>query len=180
MTSGDTPDFTPADTSTINPDPKPHIKPDPKPDKVSTLQDHLGYWLRYVSNNVSLNFKQRVEAQDVTVAQWVLLRELYDLQQANPSQLAEKLGMTRGAISKLIDRLCEKNLIYKAFSQHDRRYQHITLTDSGRKLVPTLAKLADENDHAYFGHLTENQKFQLLSTLKQIVQRQKWNQTPVD
>ena len=67
---------------------------------VSALESHLGYWLRYVSNQVSHAFAPKVQARGVTVAEWVVLRERYD-KEVRPSALAERLGMTRGAISKL-------------------------------------------------------------------------------
>jgi hypothetical protein len=70
-----------------------------KKTQTSELEDHLGYWLRYVSNHVSHAFAQRVEKKGVTVAEWALMREMLKIGPANPSQLAERLGMTRGAIS---------------------------------------------------------------------------------
>lgn len=50
--------------------------PTPKP--VPDLTAHLGYWLRYVSNHVSQAFARKVEANGVTVAEWVLMRRLLD------------------------------------------------------------------------------------------------------
>ena len=49
---------------------------------------------------------------EVTVAEWVVLRELYNSGSA-PSALADRLGMTRGAISKLADRLIAKEMIVR-------------------------------------------------------------------
>jgi DNA-binding MarR family transcriptional regulator len=77
---------------------------------MSSLDAHLGYWLRFVSNQVSHAFSLRLARRDVTVAEWVVLRELYDAIEVVPSTLAERLGMTRGAISKLADRLAGKGL----------------------------------------------------------------------
>ena len=45
---------------------------------VSDLTDHLGYWLRFVSNHVSQAFASRVAAHGVSVAEWVLMRQLFD------------------------------------------------------------------------------------------------------
>jgi MarR family len=42
------------------------------------------------------------------VAEWVVLREMYEADSIVPSALAERIGMTRGALSKLIDRLISK------------------------------------------------------------------------
>ena len=80
-------------------------KPISQPPSISQLEDHLGYWLRFVSNHVSQAFTRKVENRGVTVAEWVLLRALFDTGEANPSQLADILGMTRGTVSKLVDQL---------------------------------------------------------------------------
>ncbi|MEI9903207.1 MAG: hypothetical protein WDN06_03970 [Asticcacaulis sp.] len=44
----------------------------------SHLEAHLGYWMRFVSNHVSQAFARKVEAHGVTVAEWVVLRELFE------------------------------------------------------------------------------------------------------
>ena len=146
----------------------------------SALDTHLGYWMRYVSNHVSHAFAQKVEAKGVTVAEWVLLRQLYDAGGVNPSQLAEQLGMTRGAISKLVERLNQKKLVVRKSEAGDRRFQTVELTPVGRRLVPVLAKLADENDQTFFGHLSERERTLIATALQDIVHRNGWKNLPVD
>ena len=146
----------------------------------STLEDHAGYWLRYVSNHVSHAFARKIEAQGVTVAEWVLLREMLDAEAANPSQLADRIGMTRGGVSKLVERLCRKKLVVRSSSGGDRRYQTVELTAAGKRLVPVLARLADENDHEFFGHLKPVEKTWLVSLLQDIVRRHGWKDLPVE
>jgi DNA-binding MarR family transcriptional regulator len=77
---------------------------------ISGLDSHIGYWLRFVSNHVSHAFARKLEGRDVTVAEWAALRELYDVEGIAPIRVAERLGMTRGAISKLAERLITKSL----------------------------------------------------------------------
>ena len=146
----------------------------------STLEDHAGYWLRYVSNHVSHAFARKVEAQGVTVAEWVLLRAMLDAGIANPSLLADAVGMTRGAVSKLVERLSRKKLVMRSSSEGDRRYQTIELTAAGKRLVPVLAQLADENDREFFGHLKPEERTRLVTLLQNIVRRQGWKNLPVD
>jgi DNA-binding MarR family transcriptional regulator len=147
--------------------------------KPSTLADHAGYWLRYVSNHVSQAFARKVETQGVTVAEWVLLREMFDAGTANPSQLAEAMGLTRGAVSKLVERLIRKKLAVRSFSKGDRRYQTVELTAAGKRLVPVLAQLADENDREFFGHLQPAERNKLVSLLEDIVRWHGWKDLPV-
>ena len=135
------------------------------------LTAHLGYWLRYVSNHVSLAFARKVEAHGVTVAEWVLLRHLYDVDAMAPSQLAERMGMSRGAISKLADRLSAKAFIKRRDDPKDGRAHTLSLTGAGRSLVPKLAALADANDAEFFEHLTAKDRAKLLQILQDLVGR---------
>ncbi|MFT3997487.1 MAG: MarR family transcriptional regulator [Asticcacaulis sp.] len=134
----------------------------------STLEDHLGYWLRLVSNNVSHSFARKVEAQGVTVAEWVFLRALYDHDTASPTLLAAQMGMTRGAISKLADRLIAKALVTRTAHPQDRRAQILSLTTDGRARVPELARLADANDDSFFGVLSKDERTALEAALRKI------------
>jgi DNA-binding MarR family transcriptional regulator len=143
----------------------------PKTTRVSGLEDHLGYWLRYVSNQVSHAFSLKLAARDVTVAEWVMLRELYERDTMVPSVLADRLGMTRGAISKLADRLLVKALLARVQGRQDRRYQELALTAAGRALVPELSALADRNDAEFFGHLKPSDRATVERLMQDIVRK---------
>jgi len=145
----------------------------------SQLEDHAGYWLRYVSNHVSQAFARKVEARGVTVAEWVLLRQMLESGITNPSLLAQSIGMTRGAVSKLVERVCQKKLAIRAHSELDRRFQTVELTESGKQLVPILAKLADQNDQEFFGHMKAEEKTWLINILQDMVRRHGWKELPV-
>jgi DNA-binding MarR family transcriptional regulator len=151
-----------------------------KPLAISPLEAHLGYWLRFVSNQVSHSFSLKLAERGVTVAEWVVLRELYECKAMAPSALAERIGMTRGAISKLADRLEAKVLLTRAISEEDRRYQALMLTAKGRALLPKLAALADQNDVAFFGHLDAAEQEKIKHAMRGIVRRHGLRSVPVD
>jgi len=152
----------------------------PSTPDVSDLTAHLGYWLRYVSNRVSQNFARKVEAHGVTVAEWVLMRQLLDEEALAPSRLAERMGMTRGAITKLADRLIAKSLLTRNPDAGDGRAQTLTLTVKGRRLVPKLAALADANDAEFFDHLAPKDRAALLRILRETVEQRGLKSVPVD
>ncbi|RDJ04267.1 MarR family winged helix-turn-helix transcriptional regulator [Rhizobium grahamii] len=146
----------------------------------STLETHLGYWLRMVSNAVSHSFARKVEREGVAVSEWVFLRALYDAERVQPSHLAEGMGMTKGAISKLSDRLFEKSLIERHANPDDRRAHTLALNAAGRELVPRLAALADRNDAEFFDALTPDERQRLAKLLRKIVEKRELAGAPVD
>lgn len=149
--------------------------------KASELKSHIGYHLRVVSNAVSQSFARKLLASDVTVAEWVILREMYaGDEKTSPSIIAELTGLTRGAVSKLIDRLLQKGFVTRTESAGDRRYQEIKLTASAIKLVPKLASIADENDENFFSILSQSEKKSLINTLMKLAETHKLNTNPIE
>ncbi len=136
---------------------------------VSDLKEHAGFWLRFVSNHVSHAFARKLLDSGVTVAEWVVLREMYGREEMSSSDIAERIGMTRGAISKLVDRLVGKALVTRQDRRDDRRFQDIALTPAGQRLVPSLAALADKNDEEFFHPLSAEERETLIATLKKLV-----------
>lgn len=147
---------------------------------VSALDAHLGYWLRFVSNHVSLAFARKLEGQGVRVAEWVVLRELYERDGMPPSLLAERLGMTRGAVTKLADRMIARALITRGPGTDDRRTQTLALTAKGRALVPKLAAIADANDAEFFGALSATERASIEKLMRKLVAANGLAAVPVD
>lgn len=148
--------------------------------RVSGLTSHTGFWLRFVSNHVSNAFMRKLLDSGVTAAEWVVLREMYDEEEMAPSVLAEQSGMTRGAASKLIDRLVVKKLVSRRDRTDDRRYQDVALTAAGRRLVPALAAIADQNDEEFFKPLSGGERKALVTTLKKLVRAHGLHRIPTE
>ncbi len=148
--------------------------------QVSDLHSHLGYWLRMVSNAVSQGFARAVEAEGVTVAEWVLLRMLYDVDRIAPSVLAERMGVTKGAVSKLAERLIAKGIVERAPNPDDKRAHTLALKPQGRTLVPRLAALADRNDASFFEPLQPGERLELKRLLGKIASGHGITDVPTD
>ena len=147
--------------------------------KISRLTDHLGYWLRMVSNAVSGRFAARLAERGFSVAEWVLLRQLLD-GDLQPSELAARMGMTRGGITKLADRLVARGLVLRRPGRGDGRAVTLGLSDAGRAATPELARLADDNDRAFFGPLPEADRILLRRLMGDLARHHEVGASPVD
>ena len=146
---------------------------------VSNLTAHIGFWLRMVSNHVSHAFAAKLADKEVTVAEWSLMRALYGKEPIPPSRLADEMGMSRGAITKLADRLIAKSLILREASADDGLAKTLALTDRGKALVPDLAALADRNDAEFFESLTAVERKTLMQLLKNLARRSHMTAFPI-
>jgi DNA-binding MarR family transcriptional regulator len=151
----------------------------PKPLVASPLEAHLGFWLRYVSNQVSARFQSVLEDQGTTVTEWVALRTLFDRSETTHAELIQSLGMTKGAASKVVSRLQEKGLAARWLVEGSSREQVLALTPQGMTLVPKLAALADQNDEHFFGHLSQTERSALMKTFKSVVAQHQLKEVPV-
>jgi DNA-binding MarR family transcriptional regulator len=150
-----------------------------QPEKISAVESHLAYWLHYVGYRLSHELRLRARDFGVTAAEWVVLRTLYD-EGFKPTHLALQLGLTRSTISRLAVRLEAKDLINREKSLSDRRTQLLTLTDSGRAMVPMLAALADETDARNFGTGDFVPRETIGQVMKWIVRRDRFRFVPSD
>jgi DNA-binding MarR family transcriptional regulator len=147
---------------------------------VAALEDHLGYWLRIVSNAVSLNFARGLEREGVTVAEWAFMRMLYEIDSLAPTVLSERMGMTKGAISKLADRLVAKGFVARKSNAADKRAQTLALTQKAKALIPRLAKLADKNDFEFFGVVSATDRAALDRIVRKLAEHHELRSIPTN
>ncbi|WP_052200891.1 MarR family winged helix-turn-helix transcriptional regulator [Terriglobus sp. TAA 43] len=149
-------------------------------DSVPGLESHLGFWLRRVSNAVSAGFSRALGEQQTSVAEWVVLRELYSRGEAAPAELADALGLTRGAVSKIVDKLEAKKWIRVEANRADGRFRLLSVTQAGKRNLPVLAELADQNEAQFFDCLTENEREVLLQVLVKLAQQNQIRDVPTE
>src|ERR1700722_11856110 len=95
------------------------------------LENHLGYWLRRISNRVSGTFARALQTRQTSVAEWVMLQHLRQRPRTTAGEFADALSLTRGAVSKIIDKLEAKNWIECSTKREDHRVQLLFLTPKG-------------------------------------------------
>ena len=144
------------------------------------LEAHLGYWLRRVSNFVSGTFARTLGTREISVAEWVALRLLYGKSEQTLGELATITGMTRGAVSKVLDKLAAGSLITRTENPDDRRVQWLSLTRSGQRMVPELAALADRNDAQFFSCLTKKEQAELRRLLEKLTEFHGLREPPLE
>ncbi|WP_380938133.1 MarR family winged helix-turn-helix transcriptional regulator [Sphingomonas floccifaciens] len=119
----------------------------------------LGHQLRLAAAKSTEQLSAALLPHGVTVGELTVLRTLYESGAIAPSVLAASCGLTRGAVTKLVDRLRGKRLVVRADGgRADRRFQTIALTGAGARLVPVLAAVEAASDVAVFGPLSDRDR----------------------
>lgn len=89
-----------------------------------------------------------------------------DEERMKMGELAEALVITRGGLTKLVDRLVKAGLIERTFCETDRRVSYATLLPAGAELLEEMVPVVSaELELAFAARLSERQADDLKSTL---------------
>lgn len=126
-------------------------------DLPSGLHDHTGYWLNRLRGVVHARFEAALAEHGVTVAQWSVLITVYREDAVTPLEIARFIDVDPGSLTRLLDRMEDKDLVRRLPVDGDRRSIRIALTPHAAALTPRLAALADANDATFFAALTDEE-----------------------
>jgi DNA-binding MarR family transcriptional regulator len=97
------------------------------------------------------------------------LRRLGPPYTAQPSQLAEQLGLSRGALSGRLSPLEEDGLIVRTTDADDRRRVHVALTDAGRTAFDRHGQHEGRDEAALLDVLSRADQKRLADLLRRLV-----------
>jgi DNA-binding MarR family transcriptional regulator len=98
-----------------------------------------------------------------------LLTELHRSDGVTQQELANRLMLDKGWISRGVDRLVEAGLVERAPDQSDRRRVQLRLLPAGRARAATLEARLDSHAASLLDHLAPDQDLQLAGILAEIL-----------
>ncbi len=109
-------------------------KPGPTPE---TPADEMRVWFRFVRlhQRISLAMAGRLKRIGLSVPQFDVLSTLSEREGITQSELAERLYVTKGNVSGLVDRLVDAGMVERRAIASDRRSYALHLTPLGRDLA---------------------------------------------
>lgn len=104
----------------------------------------------------------------ITRAQWGVLAKLERTEGLKQSELAELLEIQPITLTRLIDRLCENDLIERREDAKDRRANRLYLRPAARPLLEKLGELRTEITETALGHMSADEANELVHRLESI------------
>jgi DNA-binding MarR family transcriptional regulator len=95
----------------------------------------VGYLLKRAHSLLVDHLEPVLVASGFTFTQWVVLMHLRDGLALNATVLCAQLRHDSGALTRIIDQLEARGLVYRERSRQDRRSVRLYLTDAGRRTV---------------------------------------------
>lgn len=124
-------------------------------------------------NLLNLRLKQELNSHiaryNVTPEQWGLINTLYLNEGISQKALAQITTKDQASITRMLELLIDKDLVYKEFSSEDKRSVNLHLTDQGRELrniiLPITRKLTEKAMDGFSEKEMENFKRTLMKIL---------------
>ncbi|HCA81715.1 MAG TPA: hypothetical protein DEP53_18455 [Bacteroidetes bacterium] len=121
----------------------------------------LGLWNHRVQNALAKDV-------DLPVYQLECVLLLHLDKPDSAGSVAEKLGIHKSSLSKLLSALQQRGLIERALGDTDRRTERLTLTDAGTALVERVQSRAEEIASALLALLPEERRSQFMGCVRTI------------
>jgi len=136
---------------------------------IGAAQSNVNYWVKHTQGCFSESFVRLEKRWRLIPSEWAVLREMYRPRASGLAELAQKMGMTQGGMSKLLTRLVKKGYINRITAEFDRRFKSVFLNDYGRQSVPILAEMEKSVDREFFGPLRGGGRYRLTQYMKRIL-----------
>jgi MarR family 2-MHQ and catechol resistance regulon transcriptional repressor len=131
-------------------------------DRVLRLWIALARWYATFSKAIAV----KVQEYGLTTPQFGVLEALYHLGPLTLGDLADKLLVTGGNVTYVMDRLEDQGLVYHERSPEDRRVIQAKLTDAGRAKIADVFPGHAEYVETMASHLGEDEQWELRALLK--------------
>ena len=102
-----------------------------------------------------------LEAHGFSFVQYVILAWLREGIALNPKDICAQFRHNSGAMTRVVDQLCERGLLERARRGVDRRKVELELTPAGREAVEKLIPLVVEKLNAALGDFTTHEMEEL-------------------
>ncbi|MBC2656498.1 MarR family transcriptional regulator [Pseudomonas sp. MSSRFD41] len=128
---------------------------------------HLGLLLGRAALLKDRILDTHMEPHGITAAQFKVLIIMAQFGGDTPAELCRHLSLDSGSMTRMLDRLEQKDFLVRRRSEGDRRQVQLVLTEEGRKLTDRLPVIGAEAMNELTGAITPEE----LATLEQILKK---------
>src|SRR5262245_37214864 len=133
---------------------------------LGVLEGHLGYFVRRLQVWVFQDFVRSLASLDIRPAQYAVLVVIEANSGLSQADVAERLGVERARLVRLLDGLERRGLIRRRASPHDRRSHALVLTRRGQGELKRMKLLAAAHEANLARRLGPAKRAILLASLR--------------
>ncbi|SDR74721.1 DNA-binding transcriptional regulator, MarR family [Brevibacterium siliguriense] len=120
------------------------------------------------ANAVERHILAALSDTDLSLDQWRVLEALYEFDGCTMSVLADAVGTSSATLTRVVDRLVTRSLVYRTSDAADRRRVLVRLAQRGIRQVDELRPSVDQAEDHLLAELSPSEKAQLTELLSRI------------
>lgn len=130
----------------------------------------LSTWLKLSRAFTSVNKKsnESIKSFGLTQPQFTVIEALGHLGKLKIGELCEKLMVTGGSMTLVLDNVTKLGYIERIYDQNDRRAIYVQLTPKGKSLFDKIFKIHADNITKFLSVLSNEEQIQLGELLKKL------------
>jgi DNA-binding MarR family transcriptional regulator len=131
---------------------------------IANLSREIGHWEEAA--------KEQFDFKELTLTQMNYLETISQLGNPNLTELAAEMHLTKPTVKVAVDKLIEKDFIYRVQSDEDRRSAHLHLTVKGKLINHTHDFAHKQMAELIRQKLDENEVKQLVTLFEKVFRKQ--------
>lgn len=140
------------------------------PDRSNAVQNYeqVLVALRRVIRATDLHSKRLSKHAGLTGPQLLIMRTIRALGEVTIGTIADKVSLSQATVTTILDRLEQRNLVYRVRSTQDKRKVHAHLTEQGDEILARAPNPLQEDFIKKFQSLDEWEQTMILASLQRV------------
>ncbi len=131
------------------------------------LDNQICHRLYMASNGIVRSYREALTALDLTYPQYVVMMALWEKDKITINELLNKTAIDGGAMTQILKKMTDKQLVEVVKDQHDKRKRMVQLQPAGSKLQ-LAAQDIPAQIRCQFPSLSQSEAGELITLLDKI------------
>jgi MarR family transcriptional regulator, 2-MHQ and catechol-resistance regulon repressor len=129
--------------------------------------------LMQTSKAIQERIRDEMSKYNLSITEFSVLEVLFYQGKQTIQQIGNRILISSGSMTYVIDKLEQKGIIKRNDCREDRRVIHITLTAEGMEMLENIMPKYQDMVDSIFGDLTDDESKMLVNSLKKVSNRVK-------
>ena len=126
--------------------------------------------INFLNCKIKKNFSDMLQSHDInlTPEQYLVMDILWDEESLSQQTIADILQKDKNSVTKFIDSLEKKGLVYRSIDKNDRRINNIFVSEEGRRLKQKTTDVAVNTMKSILNGISEDELATCITVMEKI------------
>lgn len=126
--------------------------------------------INFLNCKIKKNFSDMLQSHDInlTPEQYLVMDILWDEESLSQQTIADILQKDKNSVTKFIDSLEKKGLVYRSIDKNDRRINNIFVSEEGRRLKQKTTDVAVNTMKSILDGISEDELATCITVMEKI------------